>query len=122
MGAVWGFTGPPDKRIAACMTGALTHRGGLQVHQNVGSTASIHLREPHANWCIGLVPPALHDFPEYDLTIALCGWVNSIDDPERVKQLLSYDIEEGRGRYGLRLWMLITFELWRRIVVDGEPV
>jgi asparagine synthase (glutamine-hydrolysing) len=35
---------------------------------------------------------------------------------------LSYDIEEGRGRYGLRLWMLITFELWRRIVVDNEPV
>ena len=43
-------------------------------------------------------------------------------NPERVKQLLSYNIEEGRGRYGLRLWMLITFELWRRMVVDGEPV
>ena len=42
--------------------------------------------------------------------------------PERVRQLLSYDIEEGHGRYGLRLWMLITFELWRRIVVEGESV
>ena len=31
-------------------------------------------------------------------------------------------IEEGRGRYGLRLWMLITLELWRRIVVEGESV
>ena len=41
-------------------------------------------------------------------------------NPRRVKQLLNYEIEEGRGRYGLRLWMLITFELWRRIVVEGE--
>lgn len=43
-------------------------------------------------------------------------------NPDRVRQLLNYDIEEGRGRYGLRLWMLITLELWRRIVVDGETV
>ena len=43
-----------------------------------------------------------------------------IFNPERVQQLLAYDTEEGIGRYGLRLWMLITFELWRRIVVDGE--
>lgn len=41
-------------------------------------------------------------------------------DPDRVSQLLNYDTEEGPGRYGLRLWMLITFELWRRIVVEGE--
>ena len=43
-------------------------------------------------------------------------------NPERVKQLLAYDIEEGRGRYGLRLWMLVTFELWRRMVVEGEAI
>lgn len=42
-------------------------------------------------------------------------------DPARVKQLLAYDIEGGRGRYGLRLWMLITFEIWRRLVVENEP-
>lgn len=41
---------------------------------------------------------------------------------ERVKDLLAYDIEEGPGRYGLRLWMLITFEIWRRIVIEGESV
>jgi len=34
-------------------------------------------------------------------------------DPQRVKQLLSYDTEEGPGRYGLRLWMLITFRIWK---------
>ncbi|MDJ0840082.1 MAG: asparagine synthase-related protein [Acidobacteriota bacterium] len=41
---------------------------------------------------------------------------------ERVKQLLSYEIEEGRGRYGIKLWMLITFEIWRRLVIEGEPI
>ena len=45
-----------------------------------------------------------------------------IFDPQRVKQLLDYNIAEGRGRYGLRLWMLITFEIWRRMVVEGESL
>ena len=43
-----------------------------------------------------------------------------IFDPDRVAQLLRYDTEEGPGRYGLRLWMLVTFEIWRRIVIEGE--
>lgn len=43
-----------------------------------------------------------------------------IFDPKRVKQLLSYETEEGPGRYGIRLWMLLTFELWRRLVIEGE--
>ncbi|MAE65237.1 MAG: hypothetical protein CMJ18_13280 [Phycisphaeraceae bacterium] len=47
---------------------------------------------------------------------------SGIFDEDRVQQLLRYNIEEGQGRYGLRLWMLITFEIWRRIVIDGEPV
>ena len=38
--------------------------------------------------------------------------------PERVKQWLDYDIAEGSGRYGLRLWMLVTFETWRRVLLD----
>ena len=36
----------------------------------------------------------------------------------RVKQLLDYNIEEGNGRYGMRLWMLLTFECWRRMVIE----
>ena len=43
-----------------------------------------------------------------------------IFNPERVQQILKYDIEESRGRYGIRLWMLVTFEIWRRLVVEGE--
>jgi asparagine synthase (glutamine-hydrolysing) len=45
-----------------------------------------------------------------------------IFNPERVRQLLDYSTVEGPGRYGMRLWMLVTFEVWRRIVVEGEPV
>jgi len=45
-----------------------------------------------------------------------------IFDPERVARLLSYDTEEGPGRYGIRLWMLLSFEIWRRIVIEGESV
>lgn len=43
-------------------------------------------------------------------------------EPKRLKQLLSYETEEGPGRYGIRLWMLMTFELWRRVVVEGEGI
>jgi asparagine synthase (glutamine-hydrolysing) len=44
-----------------------------------------------------------------------------IFNSKRVKQILDYDTVEGPGRYGLRLWMLTTFEIWRRIIIDREP-
>jgi len=47
---------------------------------------------------------------------------SEIFNPDRVQQWLKYDIEQPNGRYGLRLWMLLTFEVWRRIVVENEPV
>ena len=43
-----------------------------------------------------------------------------IFDPQRVRQLMRYDIEEHSGRFGMRLWMLMTFELWRRQVVTSS--
>ena len=36
--------------------------------------------------------------------------------PDRVREILRYRT----GRDGLRLWMLVTFELWRRMAIDGE--
>jgi len=45
-----------------------------------------------------------------------------IFNPDRVQQMLKYETEQANGRYGLRLWMLLTFEVWRRIVVDRESV
>lgn len=112
MGAVWGFTGPPDDRLAERMTAPLTHRGGPRVLSNSGSTASLLLREPHRNWCLGLVPPALHDFPEQNLTIALCGWVNGIDDPELAAAAASSS-NEARQFYKL---------LARKFTSDGPGI
>lgn len=43
-----------------------------------------------------------------------------IFDEKRVRQLLQYDGEDGASRFGIRLWMLITFEIWRRLVIEGE--
>jgi asparagine synthase (glutamine-hydrolysing) len=36
--------------------------------------------------------------------------------PERVREIVRYNT----GRDGLRLWMLVTFEIWRRFAIDGE--
>jgi len=41
-----------------------------------------------------------------------------IFDPSRVRDLRRYRT----GRDGIRLWMLVTFELWRRQVVDREAM
>ena len=43
---------------------------------------------------------------------------DGIFDERRVKQLLDYRTEEGPGRYGIRLWMLVTFHIWKEIVLD----
>jgi len=40
-------------------------------------------------------------------------------DYRRVKQLLAYRTDEGSGRYGLRLWMLMTFQLWKNLFNIG---
>ena len=39
-----------------------------------------------------------------------------IFDHRRVRDVLNYRT----GRDGLRLWMLTTFEIWRRLVIDGQ--
>ena len=82
MGAVWGFTGPPDKGLANNMSGALKHRGGAQLENHASPAATVSLRAPHRGWRIGIVPPALHDFSNDDLTIAMCGWIYGVDAPE----------------------------------------
>ncbi|MCG8614081.1 MAG: asparagine synthase C-terminal domain-containing protein [Pseudomonadales bacterium] len=45
-----------------------------------------------------------------------------IFDPKRVQQILDYDLDDRKGRYGIRLWMLLTFEIWRRITIEKEPL
>jgi asparagine synthase (glutamine-hydrolysing) len=41
---------------------------------------------------------------------------------EYIKQLIEYSTGNRYGRYGLKLWMLITFEIWRRIFIEGETI
>ena len=47
---------------------------------------------------------------------------NGIFNYEYVEQLLNYSRVNGGSRFGLKLWMLITFEIWRRIFIEGESV
>ena len=39
---------------------------------------------------------------------------------ERIQKLMEYDIGEDQPRYGIKLWMLLTFEMWRRRVIENE--
>lgn len=80
MGAISGFIGPPHQRLATAMSGILAHRGGQDVITNAAGTATISLRPSRYNGGLGLVRAALHDFPERDLTVALCGYLIGIDD------------------------------------------
>lgn len=42
-----------------------------------------------------------------------------IFDAARVQEILRYDTEQSGARYGLWLWMLLTFEMWRSLVIEG---
>jgi len=45
-----------------------------------------------------------------------------IFDEKRIKTLLKYEEGENRNRFGLRIWMILTFEIWRRLVIENEPI
>ena len=82
-----------------------------------------------------VLPPEVVDRPKSGMRVPVRWWFQrelqplvrellstravrraGIFNPERVR-----DIRRQRsGRDGLRLWMLVNLELWRRIVVDGE--
>ena len=89
----------------------------------------------------GKIPQAVIDRPKSGMRVPVHFWFqgelkryakhilspkeikkSGIFNPERVKQLLKYDTEEAHKRYGLKLWMLLSFEIWRRLVIDGEAL
>jgi len=39
---------------------------------------------------------------------------------ERIQKLINYNIGEVHPRYGIKLWMLLTFEMWRRRIIENE--
>ena len=85
----------------------------------------------------GRVPQSVIDRPKAGMRVPVYHWMqkelkryahstlspkrlrgDGIFNEKRVKQLLDYRTEEGPGRYGIRLWMLITFQIWKEIVMD----
>ena len=86
---------------------------------------------------LGRIPQAVIDRPKVGMRVPVYHWMqgelrryarsilsprrlraDGIFDERRVKQLLDYRTEEGPGRYGIRLWMLVTFHIWKEIVLD----
>lgn len=43
-------------------------------------------------------------------------------NPDTVQDILRYDYEKGLDRFGLLLWMLLTFEIWRQLFIEQEPL
>lgn len=113
-------------QLAFALPGHLKLRGGIE---------KVILKEAFA----GRVPQAVIDRPKSGMRVPVHFWFQGelrryahkilsprqvkaagIFRPERVKQLLQYRTDEGPGRFGLRLWMLLTLELWRRMVFDKD--
>lgn len=84
----------------------------------------------------GRLPQSVIDRPKVGMRVPVYHWMqkemksyarsvlspkrlrgDGIFNERRVKQLLDYNTEEGPGRYGLRLWMLTTFQIWKEIVL-----
>lgn len=42
--------------------------------------------------------------------------------PETIKEILAYDYEKGIKRHGLLLWMILTFEIWRKLFLENEKM
>jgi len=113
-------------RLSFAMPGTLKLKGGIE---------KVVLKQAYRD----RLPKAVIDRPKSGMRVPVHHWFRSdlrrmakrmlskkrlqrtgIFNPDRVAQLLDYNIEEGPGRYGLRLWMLLTFEIWRSMVIDGE--
>jgi len=82
MGAVFGYTGPPDDRLTQAMSAALRHRGPLDLHLASNGESTIGLRGPQQTRSLGVVSPALFESPDERLSVTLCGWVTGVDDRE----------------------------------------
>ena len=113
-------------RLSFSMPGQLKLRGGIE---------KIALKRAY----VDRLPPEIIARPKSGMRVPVHHWFQDelrrtarrvlskrrvkragIFNPERVEQLLQYNISQGPGRYGLRLWMLLTFEIWRQMVIEGE--
>ena len=86
----------------------------------------------------GRLPQAIIDRPKSGMRVPVHAWfkdelaryarqllnrrrikADGIFQPSAVQQLLSYDESDGASRFGLRLWMLITFHIWKEQVLEA---
>ncbi len=95
MGAISGFTGAGDAKLTATMVEALAHRGCSRVDSCCAPDATLSLRLPHREFCIGPVRAGVYDFPEHQQTVALCGWLTGIDDRELAASVTTHDAGAG---------------------------
>ncbi|MCP4440131.1 MAG: hypothetical protein GY810_14405 [Aureispira sp.] len=45
-----------------------------------------------------------------------------IFNPEAVSEILKYSKVKGFKRHGLLIWMMMTFEIWRKLFIEKEPL
>ncbi|WP_163830666.1 asparagine synthetase B family protein [Spartinivicinus ruber] len=75
------------------------------------------MRVPVQFWCQGEMKRYIkHIFSKKEVTQA------GIFNYERLKQLINYDTGEHNGRFGIKLWMLLSFEIWRRLVIEKQTI
>lgn len=75
------------------------------------------MRVPVQFWCQGEMKRFIkHIFSKKEVSQA------GIFDYERLKQLIDYNTGEHNGRFGIKLWMLLTFEIWRRLVIEKQAI
>ncbi|MCH2205261.1 MAG: asparagine synthase C-terminal domain-containing protein [Lentisphaerales bacterium] len=89
----------------------------------------------------GRIPQAVIDRPKSGMRVPVHFWfqkemknfARKILDPKEIKkagifnsdsiaELMSFDTPQWQTRYGLKLWMVLTFEIWRRVTIEGEKI
>ncbi len=128
------------------MVNSLEARVPLLDHRLVefmaGLPGQVRMREGQLKWLLrkalrGHLPDELLDRPKQGFSPPVPRWVESgfgaaasriiMAERSRVRALLGMPFleqwvgarEVGRGKYGLRLWALISLELWLRAYIDG---
>ncbi|MGI0117950.1 asparagine synthetase B family protein [Zooshikella sp. RANM57] len=75
------------------------------------------MRVPVQFWCQGEMKRYIkHIFSKKEVT------QSGIFNYERLKQLINYNTGEHNSRFGIKLWMLLTFEIWRRLVIEKHSI
>ncbi|MBK1835373.1 asparagine synthetase B family protein [Roseibacillus ishigakijimensis] len=86
-----------------------------------------------------LLPPAIIHRPKVGMRVPVKAWFRKelrtlarrelqprklaetgVFDPQRVQQLLRFESEQAHTRPGMQLWMILIFQLWHEVIVQGD--